>query len=594
MPRGLEGDNGGEDGWNAALQAASRLTEPLPRPLDPRFRLERNAPFLTATWADAVDHMAAHLTEIIDAHGPQSIAFLGCDQLDTEAVYLAVKLFKGSIGSNNTASCSRYAASWNAAAAGFRSSLGADGSPASLSDLDHADCAIVWGADLAIDHPELVERVIARKRTSPNFELIVIGSDQSPLLKEAALWVPISQSGETALFNAVARLLIEHDALDHRFIARHTTGFDSFFHLVIDEDLADLVSAAGVPVAIIRELTQRIATSRAWMSIHVAGRESTGNESAQHNSVINLHLLTGQVGKPGAGPLPLSSQFNAFGAREAGLLSDQLPGFRFVDDRSHRDQVESYWNRPSGTISRETGLSPGEMIEAIERGRIKAVWIAASGSGRDWIEDQPGLRAALKKVELLIVQTNGIECTLTQSAHIVLPATDIAESSGTMTSSDRVVCCRERTANSPGTALPDWQIIAMIGQAMGYSGFEFRKASQVWDEFIPLTVGRPCDMRGLTSARLSREGAERWPCPTLGQSGDERLYADGKFPTPDGLARFIMRPHREPYETPDHDFSVILADGQSIPSGQAPRPMGPRAQRGDQGRTRMFRNATGP
>ncbi len=265
----------------------------------------------------------------------------------------------------------------------------------------------------------------------------------------------------------------------------------------------------------------------------------------KNNSIINLHLLTGQIGKPGAGPFSLTGQPNAMGGREVGLLAQALPGYRMVEDPGHRAEVEAYWRRAPGTISVRPGLTAVEMFRALETGRLKAVWIAGTNPAVS-LPDLHSVRRALAKAELVVVQDPYHPTETTRLADVLLPTAQWAEKTFTSTDSARIVSFSEQVLNPPGAALSDWQILARFGAAMGYSGFQFNDSGAVWDEFIGLTAGRPCDMSGLTSARLRAERHLQWPCPSVDHPGTPRLYLDRKFPTPSGRARFLARPHRPP------------------------------------------------
>jgi ferredoxin-nitrate reductase len=238
-----------------------------------------------------------------------------------------------------------------------------------------------------------------------------------------------------------------------------------------------------------------------------------------------------------------------------------LPGYRFVEDPGHRAEVERYWNREPGSISTTPGLTAIEMFRALESGRLKAIWIAATNPAVS-LPDLHQVRRALAAAELVVVQDAYHPTETSRLADVLLPAAQWGEKRGTSTNSERRVSFSEAVLKPPGAALSDWEIVAGVGRAMGYEGFRFAEASAVWDEFIGLTAGRPCDMTGITSARLRRREQIQWPCPDEDHPGTPRLYTDGRFPTPDGRARFLARPHRGPRETPDHEFPLVLTTGR--------------------------------
>jgi ferredoxin-nitrate reductase len=529
------------------------------RLVHPQIRPHRGGEPRAVTWDAAMNHLAAKFRAIIAEHGPDAVAFYGSGQLDSEAVYVAGKLFKGSIGTNNTDSNSRLCMA--AAVAGYKTSLGADGPPCCYADIDHADCIAVWGSNMAEAHPVTFDRVKARRKAKPDLELIVIDPRRTATAEHATLHVPVAAGGDIALMNAVGRLLLEAGTLDERFITSHTTGFDEYRQFLRSGDLDEWIAESGVSDEIVRDLASRIGRAGAWLTFYCMGLNQSTVGMWKNNSIINLHLLTGQIGKPGAGPFSLTGQPNAMGGREGGLLAQQLPGYRFVEDGDHRAEVEAYWKRPAGTISERPGLTAIEMFRALEAGRLKAIWIAATNPAVS-LPDLHHVRRALMKAELVVVQDAYHPTETTRYADVLLPVAQWAEKRGTSTSSERLVSVSFPLVDPPGAALPDWQILARFGKAMGFDGFDFKDAAQVWDEFAPLTAGRPCDMGGMTSARLAKQRHLRWPCPSLDHPGTERLYTDGTFPTPDGRARFLPRLHQAPKEPPDHEFPLVLTTGR--------------------------------
>jgi ferredoxin-nitrate reductase len=529
------------------------------RLMQPHVRPARGKELRPMRWADALGWAAARFREIVDRHGPDAVAFYGSGQLDSEASYLAVKLFTGSIGTNNTDSNSRLCMA--SAVTGYQTSLGADGPPCCYADIDLSDCLIVWGSNMADAFPVTFNRVKAHLRTNPGVELIVVDPRGTNTATHATLYVPVAPGGDIPLMNAVGRLLLERGAVDHDFVAAHTEGFGAYRNFLLHADWEGLVSAAGVPEALIRALADRVARSHALLTFYCQGLNQSTVGMWKNNSLINLHLLTGQIGKPGAGPFSLTGQPNAMGGREAGLLAQALPGYRFSEDPGHRAEVEAYWGRRAGTISTRPGLTAVEMFRALEAGRLKAIWIAGTNPGVS-LPDLHQVRRALSRAELIVVQDPYHPTETTQFADVLLPVAQWAEKTGTMTSSERLVSFSEQVVNPPGMALPDWQILARFGQAMEFSGFEFEDSGAVWDELIGLTAGRPCDMAGVTSERLRRERHLRWPCPSVDHPGTERLYLDRRFPTPSGRARFHARPHRPPRETTDHEFPLVLTTGR--------------------------------
>jgi ferredoxin-nitrate reductase len=249
------------------------------------------------------------------------------------------------------------------------------------------------------------------------------------------------------------------------------------------------------------------------------------------------------------------------GGREAGLLAHQLPGYRFVVSAEHRREVETYWNLPPDSISKDPGLTAVEMFRGLESGKLKAVWIAATNPAAS-LPDLHQARRALSRAELVIVQDIHHPTETTRFAHVLLPAANWVEKEGTSTNSERTVAFSERLLAPPGSARPDWEIIASVGRALGYTGFDYVGREAVWDEFVRLTAGRPCDMSGMTAARLREVKSLQWPCPSADHPGAKRRYLDRKFPTANTRARLIAHPYRPPREAADAEFPMTLTTGR--------------------------------
>jgi ferredoxin-nitrate reductase len=534
------------------VDAPDRLTQP-------QLRATRGELFRPVDWNTALRYICEVLEFIRNSYGPDAIAFYGSGQLDTETAYLAGKLFKGTLGTNNTDSNSRLCMA--AAVAGYRSSLGSDGPPTCYDDMDEADVLFIIGSNMAEAHPVTFDRVRAARKARPETTLVVADPRRTMTAREADIYLSVAPGGDIALLNALGRLLLEDGYVDAKFLAQHTNGFEEYKQFLLQQDLAELGRIAGIAIEQLKEVARVIGRASGFLSFYCMGLNQSTVGMWKNNSLINLHLLTGQIGKPGAGPFSLTGQPNAMGGREAGLLSHQLPGYRFVDDAEHRLNVEDFWGRPQGTISAKPGLTAVEMFRALEKRTLKAIWIAGTNPMVS-LPDLHQVRRALEKAQLVIVQDAYHPTETSQLANIVLPAAQWGEKDWTSTNSERMVSFSPKLYEPPGNALPDWQILARFGQTLGASGFDFKNSGEVWDEFTRLTTGRPCDMTGLTSARLRRDINLQWPCPSIDHPGSKRRYLDRRFTTPDGRAVFLCRDHREPRESSDHEFPFVLTTGR--------------------------------
>lgn len=513
-----------------------------------------------ASWDDSLDFVAERMRRIIAEHGPGAVAFYGSGQLDSETAYLACKLFKGFLGTNNTDSNSRLCMA--ASVAGYHSSLGSDGPPTCYEDIDHADIVLIIGSNLAEAHPVTFDRLRTSKKERPDQRIIVVDPRRTATCTIADLHIPIRPGSDIAFLNAVARLVIQNGRADEHFIGFHTKGFIDYVAFLMARPLEEMIGSTGVDRGQVERTARLIGKSKSFLSLYCMGMNQSTVGMWKNNSLINLHLLTGQIGKVGAGPFSLTGQPNAMGGRECGLLCHQLPGYRFVEHSDHRAQMERAWGRPAGSISARNGLSAVEMFQALDRGKLKAIWIAATNPMVS-IPDLHAVRRGLARAELVVVSDAYHPTETTRIADVVFPAASWGEKECTTTNSERMVSRSPKMWDPPGEALPDWQILCRFAQRMGFAeAFTYDSGSQVWDEYARLTKGRPCDMAGITSSRLNDGANLQWPCTDQLHYGTKRRYLDRQFPTPDSKAAFLPRDHREPYETVDDDFPFVLTSGR--------------------------------
>jgi ferredoxin-nitrate reductase len=534
------------------IHTADRLAQP-------QYRLSRHDSFRSADWDTALAYVAEIFTNIVHTHGPEAVAFYGSGQLDTETVYVINKLFKGCLGCNNTDSNSRLCMA--AAVAGYRTSLGSDGPPCCYDDIELADVILILGSNMAEAHPVTFDRIRDSKKARPEQRIVVVDPRRTATADIADLYLPVAPGGDIALLNAVGRMLLLIGAADQLFVNEHTEGFGEYRRFLLDQDLAELCATSGLEERSLYRLAHFVADAGKVLSFYCMGLNQSTVGMWKNNSLINLHLLTGQIGKPGAGPFSLTGQPNAMGGREAGLLSHQLPGYRTVEDPEHRRQVEEYWGRRPGSISPKVGLTAVEMFRALEKGQLKAIWIAGTNPAVS-LPDLHQVRRGMQRAQLVVVQDAYHPTETTRLADVLLPAAQWGEKEWTSTNSERTISYSPKLFDPPGLALPDWQIVACFAERMGFGGFRYSSAAEIWDEFIRLTSHRPCDMAGATSARLRAATSLQWPCPTPDHPGSKRRYLDQRFATPSGRAIFLPRDHREPRELPDHEFPFVLTTGR--------------------------------
>jgi len=520
----------------------------------PLWRASRGAEFKRLSWANAVRTAAQRLAEIRARHGPDSIAFYGSGQLDTETAYLICKLFKGHLGTNNTDSNSRLCMS--SAVAAYTAALGSDGPPTSYDDIRHARTILITGSNMADAHPVTFDFV--RQRDAPETTLIVIDPRRTKTAEAADLHLPLRCGSDLALFHALAKLSLSQ--ADQGFIERHTTGFEPYLAFLHGLDLNACIRETGLAHEAV-ERAAKLLHGGPLLTFYCMGTNQSSEGVRKNLAIINLHLMLGQIGKPGAGPFSLTGQPNAMGGREAGLLAHQLPGYRLTDNAAHRRESEEYWHLPGGSISPRRGLTAVEMFRALEQGRLKAIWIAATNPAAS-LPDLHQVRRAFDRAELVIVQDCYHPTDTSVRADLLLPVAQWAEKEWTSTNSERTVSFSARIVDPVGEALPDCEIVRRVAVALGAPGFTYSSRDAIWDEFRKLTAGRPCDMSGMSAERLRRVRMLQWPCPDADHPGTLRRYTDKCFATPDGRARFHLTPASQPMERTDHEFPLTLTTGR--------------------------------
>ncbi len=479
------------------------------RALYPLLRKSRQTALARVTWDAALDHIAGQFRRIIATHGPQAVAFYGSGQLDSETSYLACKVFKGHLGCNNTDSNSRLCMA--AAVAGYRTSLGSDAPPGCYEDIDYADVVLMIGSNMAEAHPVTFDRLRAAKKARPDMQIVVVDPRQTPSAAIADLHLPIRPGADIAFLNAVGRLILDRGRVDVSFITRSTRDFEQYREFLSAQDVGKLAEICGLELGQIERAAQLIGTAKGFLSFYCMGMNQSTVGMWKNNSLINLHLLTGQIGKPGAGPFSLTGQPNAMGGRECGLLCHQLPGYRFVEDAGHRAEVERFWGLPPGQIHPHMGLSATEMFSALETGALKAIWIAATNPMVS-MPDLHQVRRALARAELVVVADAYHPTETSRLADVVLPAAQWGEKAWTSTNSERMVSFSPQLWEAPGEALPDWEMLRRFAKKLSLPGFDFTTGGDIWDEFIRLTKDRPCDMAGMHNSRLGERGLQ-WPMP---------------------------------------------------------------------------------
>ena len=472
-------------------------------------RAHRKADQLPVSMDVAIEHTAKRLRAMVDTHGPDSVAFYISGQMALEAQYLATKLAKGFIGTNNIESNSRYCMA--SAASGYKLSLGADGPPGSYQDFDEADLFFIAGSNMADCHPILFLRM--KDRMKAGAKLIVVDPRRTATAEAADIFLQIKPGTDIALFNGLLHLLVDGDHVDRDFIAEFTEGWEAMPAFLADYTPSRVAETTGLAEEDIRTAARWIGEAGEWMSCWTMGLSQSISGTWNTNALCNLHLATGAICKPGSGPFSLTGQPNAMGGREMGYLSYGLPGQRSVSNADDRRFTEEVWGLEPGTIRPKPGLDASEMYKAMQAGDIKALWVICTNPVAT-TPNRAHAIAGLKAAELVITQDAYQDTETNIYADILLPGALWAEATGVMINSERNLTLMEKAVEPPGEAMPDWQIIAKIACAMGYAdAFSYVSSAEIFDEIKRFWNPKTgYDLRGASHERL-RETPLQWPCP---------------------------------------------------------------------------------
>lgn len=535
------------------------------RLLHPQMRYARNLPLQQVSWDTALERTAAVFKTFIQKYGPDSVAFYVSGQCLTEEYYVINKLIKGFIGSNNIDTNSRLCMS--SAVVGYKLSLGEDAVPCTYDDIELADTFFVTGANPAWCHPILWRRVEAHKAANPHVKIIVADPRRTQTAAQADLYLPLNPSTDVVLNNAIGRLLIEWGAIDDEFVQHHTEGFEAYQAQVMKRSVREAAHICGLQVTDIEKVAKLIQKSKGFISMWAMGLNQSVIGVNKNLSLINLNLITGKIGKPGNGPFSLTGQPNAMGGREVGGLANMLPAHRDLANPIHRKEVQDFWG--GTTIAEKPGLTATEMMDALNDGRLKAIWIVCTNPMVS-LPDIGLAEKALQNARFVVVQDISNRSDTLPFADVVLPAATWAEKEGTMTNSERRISHLSKITNPPGEALPDTEIICRFADKMGFGkSFNYNNLSEVYDEHTRLTKGTNIDISGLNYDILKTQGTAQWPFPagskqlsTQGSTSPKSLFSDKKFYTPSGKARIHPCPDENLSEKTDEDFPLILTTGR--------------------------------
>ncbi|HEY9691416.1 MAG TPA: nitrate reductase [Oculatellaceae cyanobacterium] len=539
----------------------------------PMMRDSLDQPFQRVSWEEALDRIVQRFKTVLATQGSDGICMYGSGQFQTQDYYIAQKLLKGCLGTNNFDANSRLCMS--SAVAGYIQSFGSDGPPCCYDDLELTDCAFLIGTNTAECHPIVFNRLRKYHKKNQHVKMIVVDPRRTPTAEAADLHLAIKPGTDIDLLNGIAHLLMRWGYIDSEFIEECTNNFPAFAEVISHYPLEVVAKICGIEEREIEIAAQYWAESKRVLSLWSMGVNQSSEGTAKVRNIINLHLMTGQIGKPGAGPFSLTGQPNAMGGREAGGLSHILPGYRLVKNPQHRAEVEQAWGLTPGTISPTPGRTAWDMITGLETGDVGLLWIAATNPAVS-MPDLVRTKAALMRSPFTIYQDAYYPTETAAFAHVLLPAAQWGEKTGVMTNSERVITLCPEFKPPVGDARPDWEIFAEVGRRLGFADkFAFKNSAEVYAEFVELTRDRPCDQTGISHERLQQEGPIQWPCadnsiekidpkskPKVLDRTPKRMYTDLRFNTPDGRARFGAYHSRGLAEPADPNYPFVLTTGR--------------------------------
>ncbi len=506
-----------------------------------------------ASWRQATTHIAQTLQDTIKQYGPESVAFYVSGQLLTEDYYVVNKFVKGWLGTANIDTNSRLCMA--SSVAGHKRAFGTDTVPGCYEDLDSAELIILVGSNLAWCHPVIYQRIMARKNSAPDVCVVVIDPRRSITADNADMHLAIKPDGDTLLFNALLVHLHNNGATDHSYVEQHVSGFEQTIKQAGNASIQAIATQLGVSVNDLSSFFNKVLKAPKTVTLYSQGVNQSRSGTDKVNAIINCHLATGRIGKPGAGPFSMTGQPNAMGGREVGGLATMLACHRDLDNPDHQSQVQRFWQSPH--IAKTPGLTAVDMFQAVNDGSIKAIWIMATNPV-DSLPDADNVAKALARCPFVVVSDVTSETDTLAYAHVTLPAQAFGEKDGTVTNSERRISRQKRFRQPAGQSQPDWWVVAEVAKLMGYAdAFNYQSPAEIFKEYAQLSAyenNGHIDFDIGACATLTQDQYDalkpfQWPRPSTTSPplySDTaitpctiRFFSNGHFYTPDKRARMI-------------------------------------------------------
>lgn len=519
----------------------------------------------TASWEAATQKVAAIFHDVLQREGPEAIALYGSGQLLTEDYYVANKWMKGYLGSANIDSNSRLCMS--SAVSAYKRAFGADLVPTCYEDIEQTDYIVLVGSNAAWTHPVLFRRIERAKQLNPAVQLIVIDPRETASCGIADLHLPLAPDSDTALFQGLLAYLSTHEGLDQPYIQAYTEGFSEALEKARPWSVESVAAYCGLPASDVLRFYRGFLTSQRVLTMYCMGVNQSASGTDNANAIINCHLASGQLGRPGCGPFSLTGQPNAMGGREVGAMANLLAAHLEIENTQHQQLLQQFWQSP--TMVRQAGLKALDIFKQAAAGKIKVLWIMATNPMVS-VSDRQLVEKALRRCEHVIVSDCVADNDTLAFADIKLPATGWSEKEGTVTNSERCISRQRRLFPPMGEARHDWQIISDVATAMGYEGFAFEHPHEIFNEHVALSGYRNDGSRFFDLSGLGELSAQayqqlqpiQWPVTPQNPQGSGRLLTDHRYATPSGRARFIPLDVKAAVQQPDAAYSFVLNSGR--------------------------------
>ena len=542
-------------GWEAVTPLAAP-----DRALYPLLRNQRGGAVSRIHWDEAARHFCDRMKGVQAEHGAESVAFISTGQICTEEMALLGSFAKFGMGiihgDGNTRQCMA------TSVAAYKQSFGFDAPPFTYADFEESDVLVFVGANPCIAHPIMWQRVLRNQR---NPEIIVIDPRKTETAMAATLHVPLAPKSDLALLYGLAHILVKNDWLDRNFLETNTNGFDQFAEFLLPYTLIKTSQATGLPEELIEQLASAIRVGKRvsfWWTMGVnQGHEATRTAQA----IINLALMGGHIGKPGTGANSITGQCNAMGSRLFSNTTNLLGGHDFTNPE-HREKISQAIGIPVERIPDRNSWAYDQIVDGIEAGKIKGLWIIGTNPAHSWIH-QGRLKELLGRLEFLVVQDMYHSTETAQYADLILPASGWGEKEGTFINSERRIGMVRSISRPVGESKPDFVIFKFLAETWGCGKlFEAWSSPEAAFQILKrCSAGQPCDISGIRDFKmLEEQGGLQWPCPESGETPmqERRLFADGRFYTKDHRANFHFDPPQPLTEAPDVEYPLLLLTGR--------------------------------